>query len=130
MIYLACGGIMFAVGITWLFIPSKTPNRMYGYLSYLAVTNKESFKLAQKWGRNYFILFGLIQMVLGYFIYRLNWDKYFIIWLLTFYLFIIAPLMIVETKLQNYLREHHQLPHDYVKLDEIKKKKIKGFKDK
>lgn len=130
MIYLACGAIMFAVGVTWLFFPAKRPNRMYGYLSYLAVTNKNSFKLAQKWGRNYFILFGLIQMLLGYFIYRLNWDKYFIVWLLTFYLFIIAPLMIVESKLQKYLKENNQLPHDYVKLDEIKKKKVKGFKDK
>ncbi|QNQ80672.1 SdpI family protein [Lactobacillus sp. PV034] len=130
MIYLACGGIMFAIGVTWLFVPAKRPNRMYGYLSYLAVTNKESFKLAQKWGRNYFILFGVIQMILGYVIYRLNWDKYFIIWLLTFYLFIIAPLMIVETKLQHYLRQNKQLPHDYVKLDEIKKKRVKGFRNK
>lgn len=130
MIYLACGAIIFAVGVTWLFFPAKRPNRMYGYLSYLAVTNQESFKLAQKLATKYFIIFGVIQMILGYGIYRLGWDNYFIIWLLTFYFFIIFPLIIVETKLQNYLKAKHELPHDYVKLDEIKKKKVKGFKDK
>lgn len=130
MIYLVCGGIMFAIGVIWLFSPAKTPNRIYGYLSYLATVNKDSFEFAQKSARKYFILFGLLQMGLGLLIHLLNWDKYFILWLLTFYLFIIFPVVMTEKSLQEFLRKRHELPHDYVEPDKIKHQKVKGFKDK
>ncbi|CCI82693.1 SdpI family protein [Lactobacillus hominis] len=130
MIYLACGAIMLAIGVIWLFSPAKTPNRMYGYLSYLASVNKDSFAYAQKWARNYFILFGAIQIILGIIIHLLNWDKFFILWLLTFYLFILAPIILTEKKLQDFLKKRGELPHDYVEPDKIKHQKVKGFRDK
>ncbi len=84
MIYVACGLIMMVIGILWLISPAKKPNRIYGYLSYLAQVNKESFKFAQRSASLYCILFGLIQVMIGLIIRFLNWDRYFLIWLLTF----------------------------------------------
>jgi hypothetical protein len=65
VIYVACGLIMMVIGILWLISPAKRPNRIYGYLSYLAQVNKESFKFAQRRASLYCILFGLIQVVIG-----------------------------------------------------------------
>ena len=130
MIYVACGLIMMVIGILWLISPAKRPNRIYGYLSYLAQVNKESFKFAQRRASLYCILFGLIQVVIGLIIHFLNWDRYFLIWLLTFYLFILAPIILTEKKLQAFLRARHELPHDYIEPDKIKHTRVKGFKDK
>ena len=95
-IYVACGSIMAVIGIIWLISPAKKPNRIYGYLSYLAQVNKDSFKFAQRRASLYCILFGLIQVVIGLIIHYLNWDRYFLIWLLTFYLFILLPIVFTE----------------------------------
>ena len=65
MIYIGCGVIMFVIGVIWLIAPSPNPNRIYGYMSYLASVNEASYQYAQKVARNYFILFGLIQTLLG-----------------------------------------------------------------
>lgn len=65
MIYIGCGVIMFVIGVIWLIAPSPNPNQVYGYMSYLASVNKASYKYAQKVARNYFMLFGLIQFLLG-----------------------------------------------------------------
>ena len=130
MIYIGCGVIMFVIGIIWLIAPSPNPNRIYGYMSYLASVNEASYKYAQKVARNYFMLFGIIQFLLGVVIHLLHWDRYFLIWLLTFYLFILAPIIMTEKKLQSFLRARHELPHDYIEPDKIKHTKVKGFKDK
>lgn len=129
MIYVACGSILIAIGVIWLINPAKRPNRIYGYWSYLAITTKESFKLAQKWAASYFILYGGIQLLLGVGIHYLKWDRYFLCWLLTFYLFIIFPIASTETKLKKYLLARHELPADYVNPDDVKHEKVKGFKD-
>ena len=100
MIYVACGLIMMVIGILWLISPAKRPNRIYGYLSYLAQVNKESFKFAQRRASLYYILFGLIQVVIGLIIHFLNWDRYFLIWLLTFYLFILLPIVYTQKSLK------------------------------
>lgn len=76
------------------------------------------------------LLFGLIQFLLGLGIHLLRWDRYFLIWLLTFYLFILAPIILTEKKLQAFLRARHELPHDYIEPDKIKHTRVKGFKDK
>ncbi len=130
MIYIGCGVIMFVIGVIWLIAPSPNPNRIYGYMSYLASVNEASYQYAQKVARNYFMLFGLIQTLLGLGIHFLHWDRYFLIWLLTFYLFILAPIIMTEKKLQSFLRARHELPHDYIEPDKIKHTKVKGFKDK
>lgn len=130
MIYVACGAIMFAVGVIWFLHPATVPNRMYGYLSYLAATNKASFAYAQKVSRKYLVIFGALQMAIGALIHYLNWDKYFLLWLLTFYFFILAPIIITEKKLQVFLRQRHEMPHDYVEPDKVKRTKVKGFRDK
>ncbi len=101
MIYVACGSVMMVIGIIWLISPVKRPNRIYGYLSYLAQVNKESFKFAQKRASWYCILFGLIQAVIGVIIHFLNWDRYFLVWLLTFYLFILLPIVYTEKKFEE-----------------------------
>lgn len=118
------------VGLLWLISPAKTPNRIYGYLSYLAQVNQDSFKFAQKWASYYNILFGGIQFVLGLIIYFLNWDRYFLVWLLTFYLFIIFPIIATEKKLKVFLEKRGNLPPDYVEPDKVKKTRTKGFRDK
>ncbi|MCO0806654.1 SdpI family protein [Lactobacillus helveticus] len=129
MIYVACGSIMSVIGIIWLISPAKKPNRIYGYLSYLAQVNKDSFKFAQRRASLYCILFGLIQVAIGVIIHYLNWDRYFLIWLLTFYLFILLPIVFTEKSLKSFLSELHELPHDYVDPDQVKRQRTKGFRD-
>ena len=129
MIYVACGLIMMVIGILWLISPAKRPNRIYGYLSYLAQVNKESFKVAQRRASLYCILFGLIQVVIGLIIHFLNWDRYFLIWLLTFYLFILLPIVYTEKSLKKFLLKRHELPPDYVDPDKVKRQRTKGFRD-
>ena len=129
MIYVACGLVMVAVGLIWLITPAKRPNRIYGYLSYLAQVNQDSFKFAQKRASWYCILFGFIQALLGVIIHYLNWDRYFLIWLLTFYLFILLPIVYTEKSLKTFLSKPHELPHDYVDPDQVKHKRTKGFRD-
>jgi uncharacterized membrane protein len=129
VIYVACGLIMMVIGILWLISPAKRPNRIYGYLSYLAQVNKESFKFAQRRASLYCILFGLIQVVIGLIINFLNWDRYFLIWLLTFYLFILLPIVYTEKSLKKFLLKRHELPPDYVDPDKVKRQRTKGFRD-
>lgn len=129
MIYVACGLILMALGICWMVVPAKRPCRFYGYLSYLATVNNHSFKYAQKQAAKYNLLFGAIQAILGLLIHWLGWDRYFIIWLITFVFFIILPFVYTEKALKKYLLARHELPADYVEPDQIKHKKVKGFKD-
>lgn len=129
MIYVACGAIILAVGLTWLIRPAKRPNRLYGYLSYLAQVNQASFQFAQRRASLYNILFGLLQIALGGLIHCLHWDRYFLIWLLTFYFFILLPIVWTEKSLKKFLIARHELPADYVDPDQIKHKKTKGLKD-
>jgi uncharacterized membrane protein len=120
---------MAVIGIIWLISPAKKPNQIYGYLSYLAQVNKDSFKFAQRRASLYCILFGLIQVAIGVIIHYLNWDRYFLIWLLTFYLFILLPIVFTEKSLKSFLSELHELPHDYVDPDQVKRQRTKGFRD-
>ena len=112
MIYIACGSIILVVGILWLINPPKKPCPFYGYYSYLAQVNKASFRFAQKKASLYFIIFGGIQLVLGIGIHSLNWDRYFLLWLLTFYLFLLFPIMATEKSLKQFLHERQELPRD------------------
>ncbi|MDN6028964.1 MAG: hypothetical protein L0I02_04065 [Lactobacillus sp.] len=129
MIYIACGSLLLAVGLLWLISPAKRPNRIYGYYSYLANTNTESFKYAQRWGANYFLLSGGMQLALGVLIHLLQWDRYFLGWLLTFYFFILLPFIWTEKRLKRFLIARSELPADYVDPDQVKRHKTKGFKD-
>lgn len=129
MIYIACGSIILVVGILWLINPPKKPCPFYGYYSYLAQVNKASFRFAQKKASLYFIIFGGIQLVLGIGIHSLNWDRYFLLWLLTFYLFLLFPIMATEKSLKQFLLKRHELPRDYTDPDNIKRVKTKGFRD-
>lgn len=129
MIYIFCGSLIIAVGIIWLISPAQRPNRLYGYLSYLAQVNKDSFKFAQRRASLYCLLFGGIQVILGLLIRFLNWDRYFLFWLLTFYFFILFPIIWTEKNLKKFLIKRHELPKDYVDPDKVKHKRTKGFKD-
>lgn len=129
MIYIACGSIVLVVGIIWLINPAKKPNPLYGYFSYLAQVNKASFKFAQKKASLYFILFGGIQLLIGIGIHLLNWDRYFLLWLLTFYLFLVFAIMATEKSLKKFLLILHELPRDYMDPDKVKRVKTKGFRD-
>lgn len=129
MIYIACGSVMIAIGLIWLISPAKRPNRIYGYLSYLAQVNKDSFKFAQKRASLYLLLFGAIQFALGYIIHILGWDRYFLVWLLTFYLFILFPIIWTEKSLKKFLTKRGELPPDYVDPDQVKRHRTKGFRD-
>lgn len=129
MIYVACGSVMMVIGILWLISPAKKPNRIYGYLSYLAQVNKDSFKFTQKRASLYLLLFGFIQVLLGVCIHLLNWDHYFLIWLLTFYIFILLPIVWTEKSLKSFLQNRGELPRDYVDPDKVKKTRTKGFRD-
>lgn len=129
MIYIACGSVIMVVGIIWLINPPRKPHPLYGYYSYLAQTNSTSFKFAQKKASLYFILFGGIQLLIGIGVHLLNWDRYFLIWLLTFYLFLVFPIMATEKSLKKFLINRHELPHDYVNPDDVKHERTKGFRD-
>ena len=129
MIYIACGAIMLVIGLLWLISPAKRQIPFYGYHSYLAQVNKNSFKFAQKRASLNFIAFGLIQLLLGIGIHLFKWDRYFLLWLLTFYLFIIFPIMATEKALKSYLKNRHELPADYIDPDKVKKERTKGFRD-
>lgn len=129
MIYIACGSVMMVVGLIWLISPAKRPNQIYGYLSYLAQVNKASFKFAQRRASLYCLLFGFIQFVIGLIIHLLNADRFFLIWLLTFYIFIILPIVWTEKSLQKFLKARNELPPDYVEPDKVKHHPTKGFKD-
>ncbi|RVU71246.1 MULTISPECIES: SdpI family protein [Lactobacillus] len=129
MIYVACGSLMIVVGLFWLVIPARKPNPLYGYFSFLARVNQASFKFAQKRASLYFMLFGLIQVLLGLLIHFLQWDRYFLVWLLTFYFFILFSIIWTEKSLQKFLRGRGELPHDYVEPDKVKHTRTKGFKD-
>lgn len=120
---------MMVVGLIWLISPAKKPNLLYGYLSYLASVNKDGFKFAQKKASFYLLTFGAIQVILGLIIRWLNWDRFFLLWLLTFYLFIIFPIVWTEKSLKQFLIDRNELPHDYVDPDKVKHEKTKGFKD-
>lgn len=117
------------VGLTWLIKPAKKPNRLYGYLSYLAQVNEASFKFAQRRASLYCLLFGFIQFILGVIIHYLHWDRYFLIWLLTFYFFILWPIVWTEKSLKKFLVKRHELPADYVDPDQVKHRKTKGLRD-
>ena len=129
MIYIACGSLIMIVGLLWLVFPAKKPNRIYGYLSYLAQINDASFKFAQKKASLYCLLYGAIQLILGLIIKWLNLDRFFVLWILTFYIFIIFPIISTEKSLQIFLKKRHELPHDYQEPDKVKRHRTKGFKD-
>lgn len=129
MIYFACGAILAVVGILWLISPAKTPNPLYGYLSYLARQTQESFRYAQKVSSWSNIGIGSLGMCLGLIIHFLHWDRFFILWLITVPLLILIPIMITETNLKKFLIRRHQLPSDYIDPDKVTHKRVKGFKD-
>lgn len=129
MIFIGCGLILMVIGILWIISPAKRPNRIYGYLSYLAQVNNDSFRFAQKRASIYFIISGLIQFLIGLIIHYFKLDNLFILWLLTFYFFIIFPIIGTEKSLKKFLISRHELPKDYVDPDNIKHEKTKGFRD-
>lgn len=101
-----------------------------GYQSYLAHTSDKTFFHAQKVAGKWFGLFALIQLALGLAIhYLLDWDQYVIVWLLTFYFFILIPLTLTEHELYQYLDRRHELPANYVKPDDRPLIRTKGLKD-
>ncbi|WEV51871.1 hypothetical protein OZX69_04000 [Lactobacillus sp. ESL0731] len=129
MIYIACGAILLVVGLIWLIKPAKKANPLYGYLSYLAQVNRNSFAFAQKKASMYFAFFGLLQLLIGIGIHLLKWDRYFLIWLLTFYFFILFPIVATEKSLKRFLIKRNELPPDYVDPDKVKHERTKGFRD-
>ncbi|MCI1290234.1 MAG: SdpI family protein [Lactobacillus sp.] len=130
MIYAGLGGVIIAVGLLWLINPAKRPNRIYGYSSHLANVNQTVFKQAQRRASLYLLLSGLVALLLGMLIhYLLHWDRFFIIWLLTGWLFIVLPVAATEDYLYKLLQKRGELPADYIKPDEVKHERVKGFKD-
>ena len=98
---------MIAVGLLWLISPAKRLNRLYGYMSYLASVNKDSFRLAQKIASWASIATGALAVLIGLLIHFLHADRYFFLWLLLVPLFILAPILFTEKKLQSFLRKRH-----------------------
>lgn len=130
MIFAGLGAIIMVVGLLWLISPAKRPNRLYGYSSYLANVNQASFKRAQRQASLFLLLSGAVAIVLGLLIhYWLHWDRFFIIWLLTGWLFVVLPIVATEDYLYKFLQKRGDLPADYVKPDAVKHKRVKGFKD-
>ncbi|MDO4912095.1 MAG: hypothetical protein Q3960_00905 [Lactobacillus sp.] len=128
MIYLACGAISFVIGLLWKIYPSPRPNVVYGYYSVLAKMHRDGYRYSQKIAANYFMLAGLVQMALGAIIHLMHWDKFFLIWILTFWIFWIAAMIQVEKKLTDFLIQKGELPKDYHR-PEVKKQTVKGFRD-
>lgn len=130
MIYAGLGAILIVIGVLWLINPAKRPNRIYGYSSHLANVNSNVFKHAQRQAGLYMLASGFAAMLLGLLIhYLLHWDRFFIIWLLTCWLFIVLPVAATEDYLYKFLQKRGELPAGYVKPDEVKHERVKGFKD-
>ena len=58
-----------------------------------------------------------------------HFDRFFMLWLLTFYIFPLLPMIFTEKSLKKFLAQKGELPHDYVDPDKVKHQKTKGFKD-
>ncbi len=130
MIYILSGSIILVVGLLFLIAPAKKPSQIYGYLSYLAQINPDSFKYAQKISRNTAIITGLIQIGLGTLIHQFKLDNLLFLWLVTVPVFILPFFMVTELKLKKFLLERDELPTDFQNPDDRPPKpRTRGFKD-
>ncbi|WP_127091428.1 SdpI family protein, partial [Lacticaseibacillus rhamnosus] len=103
---------------------------LWGYTSYLASVNADSFRLAQRWFYQALIATGAVEGLAGWAIHRLAWDNYFIIWLFLAVLLFLPGFVYTESRLKHYLEAHDALPYDYVAPDDAPRpKRRKGFKD-
>lgn len=60
------GAICFIVGLIYKSFPPKNINYIYGWRTSLAMKNQETWKEAQKYGANLFVLGGLISAFTGF----------------------------------------------------------------
>jgi len=63
------GGILFIIGAIFKLLPPKKKNWIYGWRTSFAMKNDDTWKEAQSYGANLFILAGLALAALGYLIY-------------------------------------------------------------
>ncbi|MEJ6348264.1 hypothetical protein R4Y45_03355 [Holzapfeliella sp. He02] len=132
MIYIYMGCLLVLMSLISFLMRYQKPGFLFGYRSYFSKMNDKFEQKAQTIYRRTCLIVGSIQIVLGSVIKWLNWDHYFLIWLLTFYLSIIFVYAITETRLRKLL-----VKNGIVSKEEIKKydnthqtkEKVKGFKD-
>ena len=130
MILLVAGCMQLLMGILLVLFRPRHQTNFWGYTSYLASVNADSFRLAQRWFCQALIVTGALEGAAGWIIHRLSWDNFFIIWLFVAVLLFLPGFVYTESRLKQYLEAHHQLPYDYVAPDDVPKpKRRKGFKD-
>ncbi|MDP0529129.1 hypothetical protein [Lacticaseibacillus paracasei] len=130
MILLIAGCMQLLMGILLAVFRPRHQSGFWGYTSYLAGVNAESFRLAQRWFCQALIITGALEAGAGWLIHFLAWDNFFIVWLFLAILLFLPGFVYTETRLKHYLQAHDALPYDYVSPDDAPKpQRKKGFKD-
>ncbi|BDR56458.1 hypothetical protein [Xylocopilactobacillus apis] len=125
MIFVYCGFVMIALAIIFQIIKPKRSIKIYGYYSYLANVNEDSYQYAQKMAKLYLILCGAGQLILGIMIHILKLDRLVYLWIFAEMLLILSYYAFVEQKLTVKLKKENKFPIGYQSLDERERKKIK-----
>jgi len=95
-------GLLFLViGFIFKFLPPKKINIIYGWRTFFAAKNQDTWDEAQKYGANLMIIFGIASVLLGCLIYILVRDLHIILGFIGFILSISALILLGELHLRK-----------------------------
>lgn len=101
MLFFTVGIGLSFIGMLFLVIPSKGNIPFYGYHSPRAVQSEEHFRLAQKTSGKYFLIFGLLMVLIGYLLKITGHTRFFIIEMLVLVFPIMPIFILTEKRLQK-----------------------------
>ncbi|EOT36436.1 SdpI family protein [Enterococcus durans] len=101
MIFFTVGIGLSFIGMLFLLVPFKGNIPFYGYHSPRAVQSEEHFRLAQKTSGKYFLLFGLLMALIGYWLKITGHTNFFIIEMLVLVFPIMPIFILTEKRLQK-----------------------------
>ena len=112
MILLIAGCMQLLMGILLAVFRPRHQSGFWGYTSYLAGVNAESFRLAQRWFCQALIITGALEAGAGWLIHFLAWDNFFIVWLFLAVLLFLPGFVYTETPMMHCLMTTcHQTMH-------------------
>ncbi|MGX4644872.1 hypothetical protein [Holzapfeliella sp. JNUCC 80] len=132
MIYIYTGCLLVMMSFISFVMRKQKPGFLFGYQSYFSKIDSNIEKRVQVIYRKACLIVGIIQIIIGGIIKYLNWDQFFLIWLLTFYFSIILVYAITETCLRKILVRDGIVSKEEIDKYEkshTTKKRVKGFKD-
>lgn len=102
MIFYTVGWLLFVIGIVFTLFPSKKINRLYGYRSYRAEKDIDSWKYAQKISSRMLLLMGFIGIAVGFLLKKMGWTHFFLIEMILIVFLIVPVFTTTEEKLTAY----------------------------